>query len=367
MIGRAERLAAAVRERDLDLLLVSNLVHVRWLTGFTGSNALVVLSADGPGAGTLLTDFRYVDQVAEQVSGEWTVIQATQDLIGPGLGEHLGRIWPVEGVARFGFDDRSLTVNALERVREALGDCAQLVPAGGLVEPLREIKDAGEARRVREAARLADRALLEVIERGLAGRSEVAVALDLEMTMRTLGAQALSFQPIVAGGARGALPHGEPRNVAIESGSLVTIDWGCRLDGYCSDCTRTFAVGGGVEDEARAAYDLVLHAQESSLAAVAPGVECRDVDAVARAIIDEAGYGDRFGHGLGHGVGLDIHEGPRLSRLSEATLAPGMVVTVEPGVYLPGRFGIRIEDLVLVTNDGHEVLNGLPKGYQEVE
>lgn len=364
---RAQRLAAAARDRALDLLLVSDPFDIRWLTGFTGSNALVVLATDGAAPGALLTDFRYVEQVAEQVDGAWMIVQVTQELLGSGLGEHFDRFWPYDGVPRIGFDDGSLTVSALERLRKSLGDRAELVAAGGLVEPLREIKDPGEAARLRSAAQLADRALTEVVARGLGGRTEAAVALDLEMTMRALGAQALSFRPIVAHGAHGALPHAEPRDVVIERGRLVTIDWGCELDGYCSDCTRTFAVGGGVEDEARAAYELVLRAQEESLAAVVPGAEGRDVDAVARGIIEQAGYGERFGHGLGHGVGLEVHEGPRLSRLSESTLAAGMVVTVEPGVYLPGRFGIRIEDLVLVTADGHEVLNGLPKGYQEVE
>jgi Xaa-Pro aminopeptidase len=359
-------LAGAAAERELDVLLVSDMADVRWLTGFTGSSALAALSVAGPGAGALLTDFRYLEQVAEQVDPSWHVAQVTRDLLGPGVGEQLDAIWPHERPARIGFDDRSVTVHAHERLREAIGERAELVAAGGLVAPLREIKDSGEASRVREAARLADRALLDVLERGLAGRTEAAVALDLEVAIRGLGAEALSFEPIVAAGAHGALPHAQPRDVEIERGQLVTIDWGCRLDGYCSDCTRTFAAGGGVEDDALAVYELVLRAQLESLAAVAPGAEGRAVDAVARAIIEQAGHGEHFGHGLGHGVGLEVHEGPRLSKLSESTLAAGMVVTVEPGVYLPGRFGVRIEDLVLVTPDGHEVLNGLPKELQEI-
>jgi Xaa-Pro aminopeptidase len=209
---------------------------------------------------------------------------------------------------------------------------------------------AGVASGGRVGGGCADRALLDVLERGLAGRTEAAVALDLEVAIRGLGAEALSFEPIVAAGAHGALPHAQPRDVEIERGQLVTIDWGCRLDGYCSDCTRTFAAGGGVEDDALAVYELVLRAQLESLAAVAPGAEGRAVDAVARAIIEQAGHGEHFGHGLGHGVGLEVHEGPRLSKLSD----------------LPGRFGVRIEDLVLVTPDGHEVLNGLPKELQEI-
>ena len=366
MTGRASALASAAREHGVDVVLVSDLVDVRWLTGFTGSSALAALSVEGPGPGTLLTDFRYVEQVAEQVDPAWKVAQITRDLPGPAVEEQFDAIWSHDRTARIGFDDRAVSVHALDGLRDALGDRAELIAAGGLVAPLREIKDAGEAGRVRAAAQLADQALLQVLERGLAGRTETALALDLEITMRGLGAQELSFAPIVAAGAHGALPHAEPREVVIERGQLVTIDWGCRLDGYCSDCTRTFAAGPGVEDAAREVYELVLQAQEAALAAVVPGAAGRDVDAVARAIIDEAGHGERFGHGLGHGVGLEVHEGPRLSRRSESTLAAGMVVTVEPGIYVPGRFGVRIEDLVLVTADGHEVLNGLTKDLQEI-
>ena len=365
MTGRPQRLARDARERGLDLLLVSSMVDVRWLTGFTGSNALVVLDCAGEGPGIFLTDFRYVSQVAEQVPASWDFAQAAQELLGAGLGDNFEKAWAGPGTARVGFDDEALTVKALDKVSDALGDRAELVPASGLVTRLREVKDAAETEAIRAAARLADEALLEVLDRGLAGRTETAVAFDLEVAMRSRGAQAISFAPIVASGAHGALPHAEPRDVAIAKNELVTIDWGCRLDGYCSDCTRTFAVGG-VSDEARSVYDLVLRAQEESLAAVAPGAHGREVDEIARAIIGDAGHAEHFGHGLGHGVGLEVHEGPRLSRTSESTLAAGMVVTVEPGVYLPDRLGVRIEDLVLVTEGGSDVLNTLPKVFQEV-
>jgi len=170
----------------------------------------------------------------------------------------------------------------------------------------------------------------------------------------------VSFPPIVASGAHGALPHAQPRDVVIESGVLVTIDWGALLDGYCSDCTRTLATGE-LPDEERSVYELVLAAEQAGVAAVRAGAPGRDVDAVARALIDDAGHGEHFGHGLGHGVGIEIHEAPRLSVRSDDTLAAGMVVSVEPGIYLPGRCGVRIEDLVLVTGDGCEVLTGLPR------
>ena len=364
---RAERLAAAARDRELDLLIVSELVNVRWLTGFTGSNGLAILgTAHAGSAGIFLTDFRYVTQVADQVSPLWDRRQATQELLGPALAEHFPD-WDGAALPRVGFDDGAVTVAGLERIRAAIGDRAELVPAGGLVEDLREVKEPEEITRIREAAHLADAALTEVLGRGLAGRTEAQVALDLEVAIRRHGAEQVSFQPIVASGAHGALPHAVPRATVIEPGTLVTIDWGAKLEGYCSDCTRTFAAGGEPGERERAVYDLVLRAQETSLAAVRPGPAGREVDAVAREIIDAAGHAEHFGHGLGHGVGLEIHEGPRLSRLGERPLAAGMVVTVEPGVYVPGVCGVRIEDLVAVTQDGADVLNTLPKGLQVVD
>ena len=210
----------------------------------------------------------------------------------------------------------------------------ELVPAGGAIEALRAVKDADELEAIRAAARLADDALTEVLGRGLVGRTEREVALDLEFTMRRMGAQAASFPPIVAAGEHGALPHAEPREVPIPAGTLCVVDWGAQLDGYGSDCTRTYATGE-IDGRDAEVYALVLHAQEAALAAVRPGPTGREVDAVARAIIDAAGHAEHFGHGLGHGVGLDVHEGPRLSKQGETALAAGMVVTVEPGVYVP--------------------------------
>jgi len=203
-------------------------------------------------------------------------------------------------------------------------------------------------------------------EQGLAGRTEREVALALENEMRRLGAQEPSFSSIVASGERGALPHAVPTGVPIPRGTLVTLDIGAQLDGYCSDCTRTWATGE-LPDDLAEAYALVLRAQEAALAAVRPGPAGSEVDAVARRIIEEAGHGEHFGHGLGHGVGLEIHEAPRLARTADAALVAGNVVTVEPGVYLPGRGGVRIEDLVVVTADGHDVLSATTKELLTVE
>ena len=353
---RAARLADALAERELDALLVTNLVNVRWLTGFTGSNAAVLVGRD---VRRFVTDFRYLTQSAEQLDGSWTREIAT-DLLAAVAGQ-----LPAEGPLRIGFDDAAMSVRDHRRLESLVPDGVELVAAGGAVERLRAVKDAEELRRIRAAARLADAALEEVLERGLAGRTERDVALDLEFTMRRMGAQAASFPPIVAAAAHGALPHAEPRDAEIPRGTLVVVDWGAHLDGYASDCTRTFATGE-IDPRDRGVYDVVLRAQGAALAAVRPGPTGKEVDAVARAIIDAAGHAEHFGHGLGHGVGMEVHEGPRLSRQGEDALAAGQVVTVEPGVYVPGAVGVRIEDLVAVTADGHEVLSGLPKDLRTV-
>jgi Xaa-Pro aminopeptidase len=361
-MDRPDRLAAALAERELDALLVTHLVTVRWLTGFSGSNGLALVGAGEDGSRRFFTDFRYLTQSAEQLDEGWDR-RITQEVL-PAAAEAL--VAPdAERRPRVGFDDATLSVKDHGTLSERAGEGVELVPAGGLVEELRLVKDAEELAKIRAATRLADAALTEVLARGLAGRTEREVALDLEMTMRRAGAEAVSFPPIVAAAEHSALPHAEPRDVEIPEGTLVTIDWGAMLDGYASDCTRTFATG---ELDARDAeiYELVLRAQEASLAAVRAGAGGREVDAVARGIITAAGHGEHFGHGLGHGVGAEVHEGPRLSQRSEATLEPGHVVTVEPGVYVPGAVGVRIEDLVVVTEDGGEVLTALPKHLQVI-
>ncbi|HEY6355133.1 MAG TPA: M24 family metallopeptidase, partial [Burkholderiaceae bacterium] len=266
------------------------------------------------------------------------------------------------GSGRLGFDDASVTVSQHARLGELLGEQWELVRSAGAVERLRAVKDAGELARIRASAELADEALQGVLEGGFVRRSEREVAIELELRMRRLGAEAPSFPAIVAAGAQGALPHAEPREQEIPADVLLTIDWGATLAGYCSDCTRTYATGEGVSEQAREVYALVLAAQQRGVAAVTAGPAGREVDAAARAVIESAGHGEHFGHGLGHGVGMEIHEAPRLSRTeAEARLQAGNVVTVEPGVYLPGRVGVRIEDLVVVREDGQEVLNGLDK------
>jgi Xaa-Pro aminopeptidase len=352
--ARAQTVAERVAERGLDLLLVTDLVNVRWLTGFTGSNAAAVVGRDGQLR--FVTDFRYLTQAAAEVDDAWEPAIAPDLLAAFATG--------LEGELR-GFDDATMSVKDHRRLSGLVPDGVVLEGAGGLVEELRAIKDDAELDAIRASARLADDALTEVLGRGLVGRTEREVALDLEFTMRRMGAQEISFPPIVAAGAHGALPHADPRDEPIPAGTLVVIDWGAQKDGYASDCTRTYATGE-LDPRDAEVYALVLEAQEAALAAVRPGPTGREVDAVARSIIDAAGHAEHFGHGLGHGVGLDVHEGPRLSKQGETALAAGMVVTVEPGVYVPGAVGVRIEDLAVVTADGAEVLSSLPKELQVV-
>ena len=348
-MSRADRVADALQERSLDLLLVTNLVNVRYLTGFTGSNAMAVVGRD---LRRFITDFRYVEQSAIEVEG-FDREQGPQDFVGA-----LGEGWP-EGELRVGFEDDDVTVRRQARLREVIPDRISLVAAGGVVEALRAVKEPGEIDRIAAATALADEVYGRVREEGLVGRTEREVALAIEDEMRRRGAEP-GFDSIVASSERGALPHAQPADVPIAAGTLVTLDIGARLDGYHSDCTRTWATGE-LPDDLAEAYELVKRAQQTALDAVRPGPEGREIDAVAREIIDAAGHAEHFGHGLGHGVGLEVHEGPRLARTGEQPLAAGNVVTVEPGVYLPGRGGVRIEDLVVVTGDGRRVLTGTTK------
>jgi Xaa-Pro aminopeptidase len=351
MSPRVDRAIELLAEAGVDLLLVSNLVNVRYLTGYTGSNGVALV---GPDTRTFITDFRYVEQAAEQVDAAFDRRRAPRELF-----DGVKDVLP-GGSLRLGFEDAHVSVRAHSRLRELLPERVELVGVDGLVESLRAIKDPEEIARIRGATELADAALERLLEGGLAGRSERELALELEQVMRMLGAQRPSFDSIVAAGEHGALPHATPREVAVARGRLVVIDWGAELDGYCSDCTRTIAAGEP-DEEAKAVYQLVLEAQVAGVQAVRAGVGARELDGVARAVIDAGGQGERFGHGLGHGVGLEIHEEPTLSQRSEDQLRTGNVVTVEPGVYIPGQFGVRVEDLVVVTDDGCEILTSIGK------
>jgi Xaa-Pro aminopeptidase len=352
MRGRGDRLEALLAERELDRILVTDLTNVRYLTGFGGTNGACIC---GPDTRLFFTDFRYTERAAAEVEG-WEPITVSGDWL-KALAEHL--------VGRSGFEDDQMSVRTLSKLREKLADGVEAVPAGGAVESLRRVKDEEELAAIEAASAIADQVWLWTIDRGLGGKTEREVAGAAEARMRELGADP-SFPTIVAAGPNGALPHAEPGERTIGAGELVVFDMGAELDGYCSDGTRTFAVGEPGE-EARAVYEVCLAAQLAALDAVKAGITGEDVDAVARKIIAAAGHGERFGHGLGHGVGLEVHEGPRLSPKSDDVLAANEVVTVEPGIYLPGELGVRIEDFVVVTEDGCRNLSTLPKELTIVE
>lgn len=352
MRGRGDRLEALLAERELDRFLVTDLTNVRYLTGFTGTNGACVC---GPGVRLFLTDFRYTERAAAEVE-DWEAVTIEADWLG-GIAERLQ--------GRVGFEDHQMSVRLLEKLKEKLPEGVEMVAAGGRVEQLRRVKDDEELTAIAEASKLTDEVWLWSLERGLVGRSERDVARAAEARIREMGG-APSFPAIVAAGPNGAQPHAEPGEREIGRGELVVFDMGAQLDGYCSDGTRTYATGEPGE-EARSVYAVVLEAQEAALGAIKAGVKGEDVDKVAREVIAAAGHGNRFGHGLGHGVGLEVHEGPRLSLRSDDVLAAGEVVTVEPGVYLPGNLGVRIEDLVVVGDDGLRNLSGLPKELQLVE
>ncbi len=352
MRGRGDRLAAGLAERGLDLMLVTAIVNVGYLTGFGGTNGVCVC---GPETRLFLTDFRYGERAEVEVEG-WEVVTAEDDWLA-GIAARLS--------GRVGFEDDHVSVRLLERLRAKLPEGVEPIAAGGAVERLRRVKDEAELEAVAAAAELADEVWRWSLEHGLAGRSERDVARAAEARIRELGGEP-SFPAIVAAGPNGALPHAEPGEREIGGGELVVFDMGAKLDGYCSDGTRTFATGEPGE-RAREVYEAVREAQAAALEAIAAGIGGEQLDGVARERIAAAGHGERFGHGLGHGVGLEVHEAPRLSPRSEDVLEANEVVTIEPGIYLPGELGVRIEDLVVVEKDGCRNLSGLPKELQLVD
>ena len=353
-MSQGDRLAALGARLDslgVDALLVTSRANIRYLTGFSGTNGVALVRRD---AATFLTDFRYAERAAP-LRAHMEVRQVKRDVMKSAC-DHLTELAP--GATRIGFESAHMTVAQHERLAAAAP--APPVATTGAVEHLREVKDAGEQEAIRRSAALIQPVLERVAAAGLVGRTEREVAWSIQEAFHELGAEGLSFPSIVAAHEHGAQPHAEPGDDVIGPDTLVTIDLGCVLDGYCSDCTRTFATGT-VPQPLRDAYAVCLEAQLAAMEGIRPGLACADADALARDIIDRAGLGEHFGHPLGHGVGLEVHEDPRLSAVSPATLEPGMVVTVEPGIYLPGLGGVRIEDLVIVTETGCERLTGYPK------
>jgi len=346
---RLTKVREILTQRNLDAILVSQPENRRYLSGFTGSSGWLIVTAD---RALLATDFRYFEQVTRQaptfelarVEGEFS------DLL-PDLMADLQ-------VQRLGFEGQHLTVDQLYRWSQATSD-VEWVPLKE-TEALRAVKDAAEIEALRRSVALTDAAFAHLMETIGPGMTEREVAWEIEAYMRTHGASKVAFDLIVAAGPNGALPHAQAGDHVIQPGEPIVVDIGCVLDGYCSDMTRTFCLGqpspGYLE-----VWDVVLQALESAEATIRAGLSGVEADAIARAVIDQAGYGECFGHGLGHGVGLAVHEGPRASRLSQDTLQAGMSLTIEPGIYLPGRFGVRLEDLVIIHEDGIEILSNTPK------
>ena len=351
---RLQGLRRKLEEKQLDCFLVTGAENRRYMSGFTGSaGALVVTEKEA----LLLTDFRYVEQASQQAS-EFTIIRYDD------LTKTLSAVFQEHNISKVGFESDIITHHQFAGWQEGLS-AVEWVPTREVVEELRMFKDENEIRAMEEAAAIADAAWSELLVKMVPGASERELALELEFIMRRRGAEGLAFDVILASGPNGALPHARPGDRVLTEGDLVVMDFGARFDGYCSDMTRTVCIGKA-DEKSRKIYDIVLEAQLASLSAVGPGKTGQEVDAIARRVITEAGYGEQFGHGLGHGVGLAIHEEPRLSPKGNKTLKPGMVVTVEPGIYLPGLLGVRIEDLVLVTEDGYRVLNHSTKDFLEL-
>jgi Xaa-Pro aminopeptidase len=353
--GRVDRLRALFPEAGIDALFVTRLVNIRYLTGFTGSAALLLV---GPDEVLFLSDGRYKDQSSDQLAAAG--VPARIEISGTEQKKIVHDAAAAKGYRRVGLEAHGVTWSQQRSFASEWFPAAELVATEGLVEGLRRVKDAGEVARIRAACAIADQAFANVAPRLRDRPTELEFGLDLEFEMRRLGAAAMSFEPIVAAGPNGAKPHARPSDRRIEPGELLVLDFGCIVDGYCSDMTRTVSVGDPGPD-ARRMYDVVLESQRAGREAVRQGVEAAAVDKACRDVIAEAGWADAFLHGTGHGVGLEIHEDPRVSQTGRGTLASGYVVTVEPGVYLTGIGGVRIEDTVVVTPGGCEILTGSPK------
>ena len=360
----AARAVKIAGRAGLDALLITHLPDVRYLCGFTGSNAALVLTgnAQAKGRALLFTDGRYSLQARSEAVGTRVVIEQKSALAA-------ACAWlEASGIERCGFDPAHTSVAALATMRRAVGARLRrslFQSAPPIVATLREVKDADELVRLRAAAALGCSLfdhMLAYIEPGL---TEIAVAAELEHQARLAGAEAMSFETIVASGERSALPHGHATAARLPRRGFVTLDFGVILDGYCSDMTRTLHIGKALPGELDA-YWAVLEAQEAAVASVAPGVTTGEVDEAARSVLRRAKLDRYFTHSTGHGVGLEIHEGPRIATRQTQPLAAGMVITIEPGIYIPGQFGVRIEDMVLVTPTGSEILTPSPKAWFEL-
>jgi Xaa-Pro aminopeptidase len=357
--ARRDALRRLLAQKSLEALLVTDERNVTYLTGFTGDSSYLLVSRKSE---LLLSDRRYTQQLEEECPGLPLAIRAPGSKMTEFTAEVIGKL----GLPSLGIESDVMSVGAFEKLREAL-QTTSLAQTSGLVETLREIKDDGEIAAIREAVSIAERAFADIRTKLRKGRSEKDVADELEYQIRQFGGTCGAFPSIIGVGPRAALPHGRPiRESKVGDYDFVLIDWGARgpAIGYHSDLTRVL-VTGRLSPELQKVYGVVLAAQRAAIAAIRPGAIMKDVDATARHVIEQAGYGEQFGHSLGHGIGLAVHEQPRLAPDQDRPLAAGMVVTVEPGIYLPGWGGVRIEDDVLVTPSGNEVLTSAPKELEE--
>ena len=354
--GRVARLRRQLEAAGCDALLVTRLVNIRYLTGFTGSAALLLIGPDGL---LFVTDGRYRDQSAFELAGAGVDADIRVGLSGDKQREYLQEA--AAGIARLGLEAGAVTWSQQRKFDSQWFPDAELVPTEGLVEELRKVKDEGEVDRMAAAAAVADAALAQVRHRLADGLTEDQFAVELDFEMRRGGASGPSFETIVASGPNGAKPHHRPSGRRIGRGELVVLDFGAVVDGYCSDMTRTLCVGEPPSDTARRMVEVVAESQRAGVEAVRAGVEGKAVDQTCRDVIARAGWADAFLHSTGHGVGLEIHEDPRVASTSTDTLAAGHVVTVEPGVYLADHGGVRIEDTMVVTDQGCRVLTNAPK------
>ena len=347
---RLTKLRQSLAENEVDALLISQPENRRYLSGFSGSAGWLVVTAN---RAVLATDFRYYEQVGREAP-DWELARITDN-----IQKLLPDLFTSAGVRRLGFESQHVTVDQFATWTQAT-DGVEWVPLKDTVESVRMFKDEGEIEAMRRSVALTDEALEYALETIRPGMTELQVAWLIESYMRTHGASKVAFDLIVAAGPNGALPHAHPGERVIQAGDPIVFDLGNVVDGYCSDLTRTVCLG---EPSAKylAVFDIVLQAQQAAEAAIRPGMPGVEADAVARDLIAAAGYGDQFGHGLGHGVGLAVHEKPGAGRLSTDTLLAGMSLTVEPGIYLPGDFGVRIEDLVIIRDGGVEILSRAPK------
>jgi len=357
--ARRKKLLQLLRNEGLPAMLVTSETNVSYLTGFTGDSSYLILGQD---LAVVISDSRYTTQLKEECPTLDAVIRKSDVT----LPQASAKVLRKAKVSQLGFEGQNVTFELHQKLGAALPGVELVSMSGRIENDLRAIKDADEIRDLRLAVQFAARGHEFLRATLTPDMTERQAAHELEHAMRRFGAEGVSFTPIIAVGDRAALPHYHPGDLTMAQSPILLTDWGAQTrSGYRSDLTRVL-VTGRPTSKLEKVYNVVLEAQLRAIAAIGPGVSCRDVDTAARETIANAGYGKRFGHGLGHGIGLDIHEQPRLSPTSETILQPGMVVTVEPGIYLPGWGGVRIEDDVLVTRDGHEVLSdGVPKEFEQ--